>query len=92
MTNYFFKPGQFAEIPTMDKPVNDDFLFNQGATKGLGGIKFYDYRKTYDSVDSPNINRFRKQIRLLKLFLLFQTMQFQLNDNHEFPEQYPYFP
>ncbi len=70
MANYFFKSGQFNEIPTMDKPVNDDFLFKQGQTKGLGRIKFHDYRKTFDSMNSPNINRFKKQIRLLKLFLV----------------------
>jgi acyl-CoA dehydrogenase len=70
MANYFFKPGKFADIPTMDAPVNDDFLFNQGATKGLGGITFHDYRKTYNSVSAPNISRFKKQIRLLKLFLV----------------------
>ncbi|MCP4270992.1 MAG: acyl-CoA dehydrogenase [Gammaproteobacteria bacterium] len=70
MANYFFKPGQFNEIPTMDKPVNDDFLFNQGPTKGLGRIKFHDYRKAFESMNSPNINRFKKQIRLLKLFLV----------------------
>lgn len=70
MANYFFKPGKFADIPTMDKPVNDDFLFNQGATKGLGKIKFHDYRQCYNSLNSPNINIFKKQIRLLKLFLI----------------------
>jgi len=70
MANYFFKPGKFDEIPTMAKPDDDDFLFNQGPTKGLGRIKFHDYKKVFDSVNSPNINRFKKQIRLLKLFLI----------------------
>ena len=70
MANYFFKTGKFDEIPTMDKPVNDDFLFNQGPTKGLGKIKFHDYQKVFNSVNSPNVNRFKKQIRLLKLFLI----------------------
>jgi acyl-CoA dehydrogenase len=36
MANYFFNPGQFPEIGTVDAPANDDFLFNQGPTKGLG--------------------------------------------------------
>ena len=70
MANYFFKPGKFAEIPTMDAPVDDEFLFNQGATKGLGNIRFHDYRITYGSVASRNIDAFKKQIRLLKLFLV----------------------
>lgn len=70
MANYFFKPGEFPDIQTMDQAVNDDFLFNQGATKGLGKIQFHDYRKTYNSVDSPNIRVFKRQIRILKLLLI----------------------
>ncbi|MBF0237542.1 MAG: acyl-CoA dehydrogenase [SAR324 cluster bacterium] len=70
MANYFFKPGEFKEIPTMNKPVNDSFLFNQGPTKGLSKIKFHDYRQVYNSVNLPNINIFKKQIKLLKLLLV----------------------
>ncbi len=70
MANYFFKPGKFPEIPKMDKPVNDDFLFNQGATKGLGKIQFHDYRKVYNSVNLANIHVFKKQIKILKLLLI----------------------
>ncbi len=70
MGNYFFKPAKFPEIPTMDEPTNDDFLFNQGATKGLGKTRFHDYRKVYNKVDLPNVNIFKKQIRLLKILLV----------------------
>ncbi|MDX1303625.1 acyl-CoA dehydrogenase [Photobacterium sp.] len=70
MGNYFFKPGKFADIPQMDQATNDDFLFNQGATKGLGKTRFHDYRKVYAKVDLPNVNLFKKQIRLLKILLL----------------------
>jgi acyl-CoA dehydrogenase len=69
MKNYFFNPGDFPEIPKMDKLENDDFMFNQGATKGLGKIQFHDYKKVYKSINLPNINIFKKQIRLLKLLL-----------------------
>ena len=70
MGNYFFKPAKYPEIPTMSEPCNDDFLFNQGATKGLGKTQFHDYRKVYNKVDLPNVNIFKKQIRLLKLLLV----------------------
>jgi len=70
MKNYFFKPGAFADIPTMTEAKNDDFLFDQGPTKGLGKIQFHDYKKVYDSLDLPNIKIFKKQIKTLKLFLM----------------------
>ncbi len=70
MANYFFKPGKYDDPPRMTAPGNDDFLFNQGATKGLGKTRFHDYRKVYGEVDLPNVNIFKKQIRLLKLLLV----------------------
>lgn len=70
MGNYFFKPGKYPDIPTMDKAENDDFLFHQGATKGLGKTRFHDYNKIYSQFDLPNVNVFKKQIRLLKLLLV----------------------
>ncbi len=69
MGNYFFKPGEFPAIEQRDEPVNDDFLFQQGPTKGLGKIRFHDYKQAYDSVDLPNANVFKKQIRYLKAML-----------------------
>ena len=38
MPNYFFSPGVFPEIPQRRDAANDDFLFRQGPTKGLGKI------------------------------------------------------
>ena len=70
MKNYFFQHDSMPVIPIMNKAVNDDFLFDQGPTKGLKKIKFHDYRKVFDSLDLPNIKIFKKQIRTLKLFLM----------------------
>ncbi len=70
MANYFFKPAEFDPVTTMAQPANDDFLFRQGATKGLGKTRFHDYRTVYDKVDLPNVNVFKKQIRLLKTLLV----------------------
>jgi acyl-CoA dehydrogenase len=70
MKNYFFKSGKYKPLDRMTEPVNDDFLFNQGATKGLGKTRFHDYRKVYNEVQLPNVTIFKKQIRLLKIFLI----------------------
>jgi acyl-CoA dehydrogenase len=70
MKNYFFKPGKYTPLGRVTEPVNDDFLFNQGATKGLGKTRFHDYRKIYNEVQLPNVNVFKKQIRLLKFLLI----------------------
>lgn len=70
MGNYFFKPGKYDELPLQNEPVNDDFLFRQGPTKGLGKTRFHDYRKIYKACSLPNVKVFKKQIRLLKIFLV----------------------
>ena len=83
--NYFFNPGEFPEIPRVDEPRNDDFLFAQGPTKGLGGIQFHDFMKAYDAVDLPNVNLFKEQIEVFKNFLMtsasdMETAQAQARD------------
>ena len=69
-TNYFFNPAEFAEIPQRNDSANDDFLFNQGPTKGLGKIRFHDYNIAYNSINLPNVNIFKEQIEVLKEFLM----------------------
>jgi len=70
MAAYFFKPQKYDEVPKMDGQENDDFLFAQGTTRGLGKIRFHDYKEVYNSVSLPNINIFKKQVRQLKRLLL----------------------
>ncbi len=70
MRNYFFNPGTFPEIPSVTEPKNDDFLFHQGKTKGLGKIQFHDFRIAYGKVDLPNVSTFKKQIAVLEQFLI----------------------
>jgi len=70
IANYFFNPGQFPEIPKRDDPADDEFLFRQGATKGLGKIQFHDYNVAYNSVDMPNVNIFKEQISIFRDFLI----------------------
>lgn len=70
MQNYFFKPGDFADIPQRHDAANDDFLFNQGITKGLSKIQFHDYRLAYDSINLANIKVFKEQIKGFKRLLM----------------------
>lgn len=73
MANYFFNPGQFPEVPQRRDAKNDDFLFDQGPTKGLGKIQFHDYNIAYNSVNIPNVEVFKKQIEVLREFLATAT-------------------
>ena len=70
MKNYFFNPAEFPDVPRRDDIANDDFLFNQGPTKGLSKIQFHDYNIAYASVDLPNVNVFKEQIASFKNFLI----------------------
>ena len=70
MPNYFFNPGEFAEIPAYHNAVNDSFLFEQGPTKGLSKIRFHDYSKAYDKVNLANVNLFKEQIAVFKESLM----------------------
>ncbi len=61
MANYFFNPAEYASIGQRSEPKNDDYLFQQGATKGMGDIQFHDYNIAYRDWDLPNVNVFREQ-------------------------------
>lgn len=84
MANYFFNPGQFPVIPRRNDPVNDDFLFNQGPTKGLGKIQFHDYNLAYADVNLENVNIFKTQIETLKEFLMTATPSAEQSKNIDF--------
>lgn len=70
MKNYLFAPADYPEIPKRNDAANDEFLMHQGVTRGLGQVKFHDYRIAYDVVDLPNVNVFKKQIELFKQLLV----------------------
>jgi acyl-CoA dehydrogenase len=62
MPNYLFRPGDFAPVPTRQDAADDEFLFRQGPARGLGAIRFHDWRIAYDAhADLPNVARFREQ-------------------------------
>jgi acyl-CoA dehydrogenase len=69
MANYFFAPVELSEIPRRDDPTNDDYLFHQGSTHGLGKIRFHDYAPVFARFDLPNVNVFREQVEVFKEML-----------------------
>ena len=73
MQNYFFNAAEYPVIPRRDDACNDDFLFDQGATKGLGKIRFHDYRIAYEGCTLPNVQIFKEQTALFRNFLLKAT-------------------
>ncbi len=62
MANYFFNPAEYPEVPRQDMARDDEFLFRQGPARGLGQIRFHDYRAAFHRFDLPNVRLFREQI------------------------------
>ncbi len=73
MPNFFFAPAEFPDVPRRDDATNDDFLFDQGPTRGLGKIRFHDYDKVFSSWDVANVTVFRSQVAVLKELLATAT-------------------
>ena len=69
MANYFFAPADYPEVAQQNQAANDDFLFDQGPTKGLRKIRFHDYNIAYSSRDTANLEVFREQIAAFKEML-----------------------
>jgi acyl-CoA dehydrogenase len=70
MMNYLFNPAQYAPVAPDLSTRDDLFLFNQGPTKGLGDIRFEDYRPVFEANRQlPNVAIFMKQMNLFKELL-----------------------
>jgi acyl-CoA dehydrogenase len=69
MPNYFFAPADYPEVPRRDEAANDDFLFHQGSTKGLGAIRFHDFRPVFERWHLPNIDIFKEQVAVFRELL-----------------------
>src|SRR3989441_764460 len=62
MANYLFNPAEYPPVPQRRDAADDEFLFRQGPAKGLGKIKFNDWRTSYAQfADVPNVARFMEQ-------------------------------
>src|SRR5437868_4056791 len=66
MPSFFFTPAELPEVPRRDDAANDDFLFTQGPTRGLGSIRFHDYRKSLASWNLPNVALLAEQIAVFR--------------------------
>ncbi len=71
--NYFFAPAEYPDLAQQNAPRNDDFLFDQGPTRGLGKIRFHDYKLAFENYDLPNVNLFAEQVAVFKEFLAMAT-------------------
>jgi len=84
MQNYLFNPKEYEEIGTVNDRTSDDFLWEQGPTKGLGKVQFHDYNIVYDKFDLPNLNIFKEQIRIFKEMLINATPEKSQGMNPDF--------
>ncbi|QEU96784.1 acyl-CoA dehydrogenase family protein [Streptomyces kanamyceticus] len=70
MGNHLLAPAAYEPVPTRLDAADDDFLFRQGPARGLGAIRFHDWRAAYDAyAEVPNVARFREQADALCEFV-----------------------
>ncbi len=69
MPNFFFNSAEYQPIGKQDEPANDDFLFDQGSARGLGQIRFHDYRKAFEGCTAPNVQVFAGQTEVFRELL-----------------------
>ena len=67
--NYFSDPADLPAVERRDDAVNDDFLFDQGPTRGLGQIRFHDWSEVFGRFDQPNVAVFFEQAEGFKALL-----------------------
>jgi acyl-CoA dehydrogenase len=65
LPSYLLNPTALHELPEVPRRrdlADDDFLFHQGPARGLGKVRFADWRTSYDAfADVPNVAVFREQ-------------------------------
>ncbi|MEV7467586.1 acyl-CoA dehydrogenase family protein [Streptomyces kronopolitis] len=70
MGNHLLNPAEYEPVPTRLDAADDAFLFRQGPARGLGGIRFHDWRAAYDAYAAvPNVARLREQADALCEFI-----------------------
>jgi acyl-CoA dehydrogenase len=64
MPAYLFMPEELPDIPTRTDAADDPFLFNQGPARGLGKVRFQDWKKPYEAAAGiPNVGLFFEQAK-----------------------------
>ncbi|MEV8156478.1 acyl-CoA dehydrogenase family protein, partial [Streptomyces fradiae] len=70
MRNHLLDPVAYEPVPARPDAADDDFLFRQGPARGLGSIRFHDWRPAFDAYGHlPNVGRFREQADALCAFV-----------------------
>jgi acyl-CoA dehydrogenase len=70
MPGFFFNQAEYGDVPVRRDANDDEFLFNQGSTRGLSKIQFHDWRPIYEQFsDVPNVARFTEQARGVQTLL-----------------------
>ncbi|MFD4241775.1 acyl-CoA dehydrogenase family protein [Streptomyces sp. NPDC058525] len=70
MRNHLLEPAEYAPVPTRLDAADDEFLFRQGPARGLGSVRFHDWRPAYEAYAAvPNVARFREQADALCAFV-----------------------
>jgi len=67
MLNFFMNHKKYDEVPRQDQIGDDTFLFNQGPARGLGRVRFHDWKPAFEKYDLPNVKIFMEQINLFNL-------------------------
>ncbi|NNN31095.1 acyl-CoA dehydrogenase [Streptomyces sp. S3(2020)] len=70
MRSHLLDPAEYPSVPTRLDAADDDFLFRQGPARGLGSVRFHDWRPAFEAyAHLPNIARLREQADALCEFV-----------------------
>ncbi|MFG3720927.1 acyl-CoA dehydrogenase family protein [Streptomyces massasporeus] len=70
MRNHLLDPADYPNVPTRLDAADDDFLFRQGPARGLGSVRFHDWRPAFEAyAHLPNVARLREQADALCEFV-----------------------
>ncbi|MFF7041383.1 acyl-CoA dehydrogenase family protein [Streptomyces massasporeus] len=70
MRNHLLDPAEYPSVPTRLDAADDDFLFRQGPARGLGSVRFHDWRPAFEAyAHLPNVARLREQAEALCEFV-----------------------
>ncbi|MFJ7176139.1 acyl-CoA dehydrogenase family protein [Streptomyces massasporeus] len=70
MRNHLLDPAEYPCVPTRLDAADDDFLFRQGPARGLGSVRFHDWRPAFEAyAHLPNVTRLREQADALSEFV-----------------------
>ncbi|MFF0013311.1 acyl-CoA dehydrogenase family protein [Streptomyces sp. NPDC005374] len=70
MRSHLLDPAEYPRVPTRLDAADDDFLFRQGPARGLGSVRFHDWRPAFEAyAHLPNVARLREQADALCEFV-----------------------